>query len=306
MVRRIGAARPIVARGNLARALAVSAWLLALYACGARQAAEPEARPAAPSPPARNDRQERGLAGEVSQVTTRLFRPPQAYGSDPAERSAWTLWSYSIDGYGRDGFLTEQRAFDAQNRLTGLSIRERDRDGVPSGLAMRGADGSLEARCAYRYDKAGRLVREEWYDGSGTLTGWYDYEYDSKGRLARRRMETRYSDGSVGRMETAYAHDERGRLVAEDHIDPRYEGVSLRLEYAYDGERLSRTLHLQRGRWLEGVVFFSYDARGNLAHESSYQIPESVDDAPFRRASSPGDIPIAYVSSERRYEYRYY
>ena len=306
MVRRIGAARPIGARGKLARALAVSAWLLALSACGARQATEPEARPAAPALPARNDRQERGLTEEVSQVTMRLFMPPQAYGSDPADRSAWTLWSYSIEGYARDGFLTEQRAFDSQNRLTGLSIRERDRDGVPSGLAMRGADGSLEARCVYAYDKAGRLVREEWLDGSGALKGWYEYEYDLKGLVSTRRMETRYSDGSVNRMETVYTHDARGRLVAEDHIDPRYEGVSLRLEHAYEGDRRARTLHLQRGRWLEGIVFFSYDERGNLALEASYQIPESVDDAPFRRASSPSDIPLAYLSSELRYEYRYY
>lgn len=256
--------------------------------------------------PARSDREERGLRGEVSQLTTRLFLPPQAYGSDPADRGAWTLWSYSIASYGRDGFLSEERSFDAQNRLTGLSIRERDRDGVPVGLAARAADGTLDARCDYRYDGEGRLAREEWHDGSGSLTGRIDYEYDPRGRLARRLSEARYSDGSASRMETVYTHDARWRLVAEDHIDPRYEGVALRLEHAYDDERRTRTLHLQRGAWLEGIVFYSYDERGNLALESSYQIPEGVDDAPFRTASSPADIPIAYVSSETRYEYRYY
>lgn len=272
----------------------------------AETAAKPAADDEAARPAFKSPREERGLSPEVRRVAARLFLPPQAYGASKTDRSAYSLLNYSVTVFDRDGTVVEEASYDAEGRSTGSTVYRLDPSGRAAGYEGRSADGDTIYGARYSRDEAGRLLRADYFDEKGEPTGSYSYAYDAAGRVTTRTMEASYEDGSNRRNVVSYSYDGAGRLLAEDYAEEDLGGVALRLEHAYEGGRKARTYHLQRGSWLEGIVFYSYDARGDLVKEASYQVPETVDDAPFRKATKETDLPIEYLSSEFRYEYEYF
>ncbi|TFG85012.1 MAG: hypothetical protein E4H20_01550 [Spirochaetales bacterium] len=280
-------------RSGLARLAGIAVLAAALCACGPQKAETP------------SDRTERGLSGNVRQVTMKLYYPPQAYGSVPVNRTALDLWMYSITVFDRDGFVSEERYFNRDNRLTSIAIHDRDKEGRPMGLTSRLANGDLELRLVYRYDDEGRRSREEYYDDNGLLTGSYDYRYDDRGRVESSMMEASYSDGSSRLNEIRYRYDASGSAVEEEYREQPSGDVMLRIAHAYRDGRRVYTSHYQRGRWLEGRVFYYYDPDGNLIKESSYQVPDDAEGR-YDGMTREEDFPLAFFSSETRYEYRYF
>jgi len=245
------------------------------------------------------------LPDRVRQVTMKLYLPPQAYGSASADRKALELWMYSITAFAPDGFVSEERYFDRDNRLTSIVIHERDAQGRPSGAASRSPIGDLEQRLAYRYDERGRRAREEYYDAGGILIGSNEHRYDDRGRVQSTVMRVDYSDGSSRINEVRYRYDESGSAVEEEYREPPSSAVTLRVAHAYLDGRRAYSSHYQRGRWLEGRVFYAYDPDGNLIREASYQVPDDAEGR-YEAMTREEDFPASFFSSETRYEYRYF
>jgi len=129
----------------------------------------------------------------------------------------------------------------------------------------------LDTNVEYLYDGAGRLVKEV---GSSVEdpSRKYDlvvYSYDSDGRL---KEETDLA-GNKPFIKTSFSYDLIGRTVTtltttffEDLVMGPEKAI---LVYNDRGQWIKRT-NFRSDDSLDGIVEFSYDAKGNLAKETRY------------------------------------
>ena len=124
-------------------------------------------------------------------------------------------------------------------------------------------DGSLDSYTLFTYNGAGNLIREEFYDGSGTIRSSSEYLLEQELPV---RKDHRDAKGLLTGY-VVYGYDSSNRLIREEDFNEKQEPqLSSEYQYSREGLKTRWTVRDGRGTILSYVVYNYHDGR-NIKNE---------------------------------------
>lgn len=196
---------------------------------------------------------------------------------------------YEYDGSGR---VVNQVELGENDAPVSKSSFEYNDDGLKTAMLFYTADGPEEYSFAYRvdyeydenvnlireqhtendivtavtvkaYNDAGKLIKEEQYEGEEFLLCAYEYELDESGNVVK-CLRHDYLEGAD--TEDRYTYDSKGQLITDVTCDAD-GNIQSRTEYDYDsnGNEIKRSIYDNQGGLQSSTTNeYSYDDYGNI------------------------------------------
>ena len=191
--------------------------------------------------------------------------------------------SYSYDAAGNPLSLQDpvqnltQYQYDAMNRVVKMiapgtltTSYTRDADGNVTDIVDPNILGDGQHRDRHLvYDNAGRLITEQWLDGS-TVTYQANYRYDAASELISASDQT---GGGATISSYTFTYDARGRLAStQENNIPGVGSVTLSVQYNANGNRTFLSDNLNPA----ATIQYAYD-KGNILAVLAMQVARATD-----------------------------
>lgn len=150
-------------------------------------------------------------------------------------------------------YTLEQRfVYDEQNQLAGIKYY---------------ASGSLVLEDTYEYDRNGLLVRENWFDNDGKLSGYYDQTYSSTGQLLSFTYYTfnYHEQKATLDRKSDFTYNAAGELIKLLHYRPVDGSLEFHSsnEYTYTNGLMTKVRNYDSAQRLIKEIELTYDDKKN-------------------------------------------
>ncbi|WP_299700726.1 hypothetical protein [uncultured Pontibacter sp.] len=146
-------------------------------------------------------------------------------------------------------YTLEQRfVYDEQNQLTGIKYY---------------ASGNMVLEDTYEYDQKGLLVRENWFDNDGELSGYYDQTYSTTGQLLSFTYYTYnyHEQKATLDRKSDFAYNAAGELTTLRHYRPANGALEYHSsnEYTYTSGLITKVRNYDSTQQLIKETVLTYD-----------------------------------------------
>lgn len=190
------------------------------------------------------------------------------------------LIEHYISGYGKDTFeydmngnmVRETTFILGQDSLSELKLSKYDDHGLRTSLIGYKADGNLDFKIKYDYNKKGNKAQESYYDSKSNLYEDRFYDYDSDGNIIKER---RVNFKPKSFFETRYKYDDHNNIIEE--LITSSGGLNSTHTYDYDenGNKIKQTNVVSDGLRWESTWKYKYDSYGNWVEKIAFEEGEA-------------------------------